>query len=163
MPSLDVVSTVDLQLLDNAVNNARREIASRFDFRNMKTDINLDRKEKKIHVISGDEWKVKTVKDILVGQCVKQRVDPKSLDFGKIDTVSLTVAKMDIQIKDGIPKESGQKIAKYIKNLKIKVQPTILDDKVRISGKQIDDLQEIMRLLNEQDFGVPLQFVNMKN
>jgi cyclic-di-GMP-binding protein len=163
MPSLDVVSTVDLQLLDNAVNNTKREIASRFDFRGIKSDINLDRKEKKIQIISGDEWKVKTVKDILIGQAVRQKVDPKSLEFGKIETASLTVARMEIQVKEGIPKEVGQKIVKYIKSLKIKVQPAILDEKVRITGKQIDDLQEIMRLLREQDYGVPLQFVNMKS
>jgi len=163
MPSLDVVSTVDLQSLDNAVNNSKREIASRYDFRSSKTEINLDRKEKKIHIISGDDWKVNTVKDILISQCIKQKVDPKSLDFSKIDTVSTTVARMDIQIKEGISKEAGQKIVKYIKSLKIKVQPAILDEKVRITGKQIDDLQEIMRLLGEQDYGVPLQFVNMKS
>ena len=163
MPSLDVVSTVDLQSLDNAVNNTKREIATRFDFRSVKSDINLDRKEKIIHIVSGDEWKVKTVKDILIGQCIRQKVDPKSLDIGKIDTVSTTVAKLDIQVKEGISKETGQKIVKYIKSLKIKVQPAILDNKLRITGKQIDDLQEIMRLLNEQDYGVPLQFVNMKS
>jgi cyclic-di-GMP-binding protein len=163
MPSLDVVSTVDLQLLDNAVNNTKREIASRFDFRGIKSEINLDRKEKKIQIISGDEWKVKTVKDILIGQAVRQKVDPKSLEFGKIETASLTVARLEVQVKEGIPKEVGQKIVKYIKNLKIKVQPAILDEKVRITGKQIDDLQEIMRLLREQDYGVPLQFVNMKS
>jgi cyclic-di-GMP-binding protein len=163
MPSLDVVSTVDLQLLDNAVNNTKREIASRFDFRGIKSEVNLDRKEKNIQIISGDEWKVKTVKDILIGQAIRQKVDPKSLEFGKIETASLTVARMEIQVKEGIPKEVGQKIVKYIKNLKIKVQPAILDEKVRITGKQIDDLQEIMRLLREQDYGVPLQFVNMKS
>jgi cyclic-di-GMP-binding protein len=163
MPSLDVVSTVDLQSLDNAVNNTRREIATRFDFRNVKSEISFDRKDKIVHIVSGDEWKVKTIKDILVGQCVRQKVDTKSLDTGKIDTVSTTVARVDIHIKEGIPKETGQKIVKYIKSLKIKVQPAILDNKLRITGKQIDDLQEIMRLLNEQDYGVPLQFVNMKS
>jgi cyclic-di-GMP-binding protein len=163
MPSLDVVSTVDLQSLDNAVNNAKREIAGRFDFRSIKTDINLDRKEKIIHVASGDEWKVKTVKDILVGQCIRQKVDPKSLEFGKIDVASLTMARMDIQIKEGISKDIAQKMVKYIKSLKIKVQPAIMDDKVRVTGKQIDDLQQVMRLLREQDYGVPLQFVNLKS
>jgi len=163
MPSLDVVSTVDLQSLDNAVNNTRREIATRFDFRNVKSEISFDRKDKIVHIVSGDEWKVKTIKDILVGQCVRQKVDTKSLDTGKIDTVSTTVARVDIHIKEGIPKETGQKIVKYIKSLKIKVQPAILDNKLRITGKQIDDLQEIMRLLNEQDYGVPLQFVNLKS
>jgi uncharacterized protein YajQ (UPF0234 family) len=163
MPSLDVVSTVDLQSLDNAVNNAKREVATRFDFRSVKSDINLDRKDKVIHIVSGDEWKVKTVKDIIVGQCIRQKVDPKSLVMGNIDTVSTTVAKLDVRINEGIPKETGQKIVKYIKSLKIKVQPSILDNKLRITGKQIDDLQEIMRLLTEQDYGIPLQFVNLKS
>jgi cyclic-di-GMP-binding protein len=163
MPSLDVVSTVDLQFLANAVNNTKREIATRYDFRSVKTEIELDQKEKTIHIVSGDEWKVKTIKDMLVGQCIRQKVDPKSLETGKIDTVSTTVAKVDIKVNEGISKEVGQKIVKYIKSLKIKVQPAILDNKLRITGKQIDDLQEIMRLLNEQDYGVPLQFVNMKS
>jgi cyclic-di-GMP-binding protein len=163
MPSLDVVSTVDLQSLANAVNNTKREIATRYDFRSVKTEIELDQKEKIIHVISGDEWKVKTVTDMLIGQCVRQKVDPKSLANGKIDTVSTSVAKMDIQVNEGISKEIGQKIVKYIKGLKIKVQPAIMDNKLRITGKQIDDLQEIMRLLKEQDYGVPLQFVNLKS
>jgi len=163
MPSLDVVSTVDLQSLANAVNNTKREIASRYDFRGVKTEIDLDQKEKNIHIVSGDEWKVTTVKDMLIGQCIRQKVDPKSLETGKIDTVSTSIAKLDIKINEGISKEIGQKIVKYIKGLKIKLQPAILDNKIRVTGKQIDDLQEIMRLLNEQDWGVPLQFVNMKS
>jgi cyclic-di-GMP-binding protein len=163
MPSLDVVSSVDFQSLDNAVNNTKREIATRFDFRSVKSDITLDRKEKIIHLISGDDWKIKTIKDILFSQCIRQKVDPKSLNMGKIETVSTTLAKVDIQIIEGIEKDIAQKMVKYIKSLKIKVQPAILDNKLRITGKQIDDLQEIMRLLNEQDYGIPLQFVNMKS
>src|ERR1035437_4540785 len=162
MPSLDVVSSVDLQVIDNAANNVKRELASRFDFRDVKSELTLDRKEKEIHVISGDEWKVKTVKDMLVSQCVRLKIDPKSLDFGKIETSSTTVAKMDVKIKEGISKEIAQKIVKYIKELKLKVEVSLQQDQVRISGKKIDDLQEIMRLLREQDFGIPLQFVNLK-
>jgi uncharacterized protein YajQ (UPF0234 family) len=163
MPSLDVVSAIDLQSLDNAVNNTKREVASRFDFRSVKTEITLERKDKTVQIVSGDEWKVKTIKDMLIGQCVRQKVDPKSLEFGNIETVSTTSAKMTVQIKEGISKEAAQKMVKYIKGLKVKVQPAILDNKVRITGKQIDDLQEIMRLLREQDYGVPLQFINMKS
>jgi cyclic-di-GMP-binding protein len=163
MPSLDVVSTVDLQALDNAINNTKREIATRFDFRNVKSEINLDRKDKVIHVVSGDDWKVKAVKDILLAQCIRQKVNPKSLEFGIIDTISPTVARLDIKVIEGISKEASQKIFKYIKTLKLKVQPSILDNKLRITGKQIDDLQQVMRSLNEQDFGVPLQFINMKS
>jgi uncharacterized protein YajQ (UPF0234 family) len=162
MPSLDVVSIVDMQALDNATNNVKREIATRFDFRNMKSEVILDRKAKTIKIVSGDEWKVKTVADMLIGQCVRLKVDPKSLKMGKIETSTPTSAKMDIEIKEGISKETAQKIVKYIKELKLKLQPTIQEDQVRISGKQIDDLQEIMRLLGEQDFGIPLQYVNLK-
>ncbi|MBN1189036.1 MAG: YajQ family cyclic di-GMP-binding protein [Dehalococcoidales bacterium] len=163
MPSMDVVSTVDIQSLDNAVNNTKREIATRFDFRNIKTELTLDRKDKTVHILSGDEWKVKTVVDILTGQCIRQKVDPKSLQNGKIETVSTTVARMDIKVNEGISKEAAQKMVKFIKSLKIKVQPAIMDDKVRVTGKQIDDLQQIMQLLKEQDYGVPLQFVNYKS
>lgn len=163
LPSLDIVSIVDLQSLDNAINNTKREVATRFDFRSVKSDINLDRKDKIIHIVSGDEYKVNTVKDIIVGQCIRQKVDPKSLESGKIDTISTTVAKLDIRVNEGISKDAGQKIVKYIKSLKLKVQTSILDNKLRITGKQIDDLREIMRLLNEQDFGVPLQYFNIKS
>ena len=163
MPSLDVVSVVDLQALDNAINNVKREIATRFDFRSVKSEITLNRKEKTIRIVSGDEWKVKTVSDMLLGQCIRQKVDPKSLDFGEIETTSTTVAKRDAQIKEGISKDTGHKIVKFIKGLTLKVQPAMLDDKVRVTGKKVDDLQAIMRLLKEQNYDVPLQFTNLKS
>ena len=162
MPSLDVVSSVDLQVIDNAVNNVKREIASRFDFRDVKSEVTLDRKEKTLHILSGDEWKVKTVKDMLISQCVRLKADPKSLEFGKIETSSTTVAKMDVKIKEGISKEIAQKMVKYIKETKLKVEASIQQDQVRVSGKKIDDLQEVMRLFKEYDFDIPLQFVNLK-
>ncbi len=163
MPSLDVVSSVDLQSLDNAVNNTKREVASRFDFRSVKTEIEFDRKEKVIHIVSGDDWKVKTVKDMIQSQCVRQKVDTKSLEIGKIDVVSTTVAKLDIRVKEGISRETAQKMVKFIKGLNLKVQPAIMDNKIRVTGKQIDDLQSVMHSLRDQDFGVPLQFVNLKS
>ena len=163
MPSVDVVSKVDLQALDNAINNVKREISTRFDFKNVESEITFDRKAKYIHIVTGDDWKVKAVTEILIGQCVRFKVDPKCLDLKEIEPTSHGTAKMDVQIKEGIPKETCQKIVKLIKNLKIKVQPVIQDDQVRITGKKIDDLQEIMRLLSEQDYNMPLQFVNMKS
>ena len=162
MPSLDVVSIVDMQALDNAINNVKREVSSRYDFKNVKTEITLDRKGKAIHIVSGDEWKLKSVVEMLIGQCTRLKVSPKCLDIGKIASSSQSAAKMDIQIKEGIPKETLQKIVKYIKGLNMKVQPVIQDDRVRITGKSIDDLREIMRLLTEQDYNLPLQFINMK-
>jgi len=163
MPSVDVVSKADLQAMDNAINNVKREISTRFDFKNVKSEITFDRKAKYIHIVTGDDWKVKEVVRMLIGQCARLKVDPKCLDIKEIESTSHDTAKMDILIKEGIPKETGQKIVKLIKGLKIKVQPAIQEDQVRITGKKIDDLQEIMRLLKEQDYSIPLQFVNMKS
>jgi cyclic-di-GMP-binding protein len=163
MPSVDVVSKTDLQAIDNAINNVKREISTRFDFKNVKSDITLDRKDKIIHISSGDDLKIKSIKEMLISQCTRFKVNPKCLDFKAVEPTSHGTSKMDIRIKEGIPKETCQKIVKLIKGLKIKVQPTIQDEQVRITGKKIDDLQEIMRLLNEQDYDIPLQFVNMKS
>jgi uncharacterized protein YajQ (UPF0234 family) len=163
MPSVDVVSKVDLQIVDNVINNVKREIFTRFDFKNIKTEITFDRKTKSIHIISGDEWKLKSISEMLIGQCARLKIDSRCLDFKEIEPTSQGSTKMDILIKEGIPKETGQKMVKLIKNLKFKVQPAIQDDQVRITGKKIDDLQEIMQLLRDQDYDIPLQFVNMKS
>ena len=163
MPSVDVVNKVDLQALNNAINNVKREISTRFDFKNVKSEITYDRKAKNIHIVTGDDWKVKTITEMLIGQCARFKLDPKCLDIKESEPTSHNTVKMDIILKEGIPKEAGQKIVKLIKGLKVKVQPAIQDDQVRITGKKIDDLQEIMRLLKEQDYNIPLQFVNMKS
>ena len=141
MPSVDVVSKVDLQAMDNAINNVKREILRRFDFKNVNTEISFDRKAKSIHIVSGDDSKVKTITEMLIDQCTRFKLDAKCLDLKEIETVSTNKAKMDILIKEGISKETCQKIVKLIKDLKLKVQPTIQDNQVRITGKKIDDLQ----------------------
>jgi len=163
MPSVDVVSKVDLQAMDNAINNVKREILTRFDFRNVNTEIAFDRKAKSIHIVSGDDLRIKTITEMLVGQLTRFKLDAKCLDLKEIETVSASRAKMDILIKEGIPIELSRKIVKLIKELKLKVQPAIQDEQVRITGKKIDDLQEIIRLLKEQDYDIPLQFTNMKS
>lgn len=162
MPSLDVVSDVDMQALDNAINNVKREITTRYDFRNIKSEITLDRKEKTIHMESGDDVKVKAMTEILIGQVIRFGLDSKCLDFGKMDATAQGGAEIEVKIKEGIPKETAQKIVKFIKALKLKVEPAIQGEQLRITGKQIDDLQAIMTQLKDQDFDVPLQFVNMK-
>ncbi len=163
MLSVDVVSKVDLQALDNAINNVKREISTRFDFKSVKSEIIFDRKAKYIHIVTGDDWKVKAVTEMLISQCSRLKLDPKCLDFKEIESTSHGGVKMDVLIKEGIPRETSRKIVKLIKGLRIKVQPAIQDDQVRITGKKIDDLQEIMRLLKEQDYNIPLQFANMKS
>jgi uncharacterized protein YajQ (UPF0234 family) len=158
-----VVSKVDLQAMDNAINNVKREISTRFDFKNVKSEILFDRKEKNIHIATGDEPRVKMVTEMLQEQCVRFKIDPKCLDIQEIEPTSHNAAKRDIRIKEGISKETGQKIVKLIKEQKLKVQPALQEDQVRITGKKIDDLQAIMKLLREQKYDVPLQFTNMKS
>lgn len=163
MPSLDVVSQVDMQALDNAVNNTKRQVASRFDFRSVASDIILDRKKKSITVTTADDWKAKEIISILTGQAARLKVSAKSLDIKNIEPAAGLTVKVEIAVKEGLSKETAQKIVKFIKSLNMKVQSAIQDEQVRITGKQIDDLREVMRLLTEQDFGLPLQFVNMKS
>jgi uncharacterized protein YajQ (UPF0234 family) len=162
VPTLDIVSIVDTQTLDNAINNVKREIATRYDFRNIVSEISLNRKDKLIHISSGDEMKVKAITESLIGQCTRLKLSPKILDPQKIEPAAQGTAKRDIQMKEGISKETAQKMVKFIKASGLKVQAAIQDDQIRVTGKQIDDLQEVMRLLRGQEYDVPLQFVNMK-
>jgi len=162
MPSLDIVSAVDMQMLDNAINNAKREIATRYDFRNITTEITLNRKEKLIHIATGDEMKMKAVMDMLIGQCTRLKIEPKILDPQKIEAATQNTVRRDIKIKEGISRDTAQKMVKFIKTSGLKVQPAIQDDQVRVTSKQIDDLQLMMQQLREQEWDVPLQFVNMK-
>jgi uncharacterized protein YajQ (UPF0234 family) len=162
MPSLDIVSVADMQMLDNATNNVKRDVATRYDFRNINTEITLNRKEKMIHVTTGDEMKMKAIMDIFINQCVRLKIDPKTLDPQKVEAAAQGTVRRDIKIKEGISREMAQKMVKFIKASGLKVQPAIQDDQVRVTGKQIDDLQTMMQQLREQEWDVPLQFVNMK-
>ncbi len=163
MPSVDIVSKVDLEVLLNVINNVKREISSRFDFRNVRSEITFDKKTKNIHILTGDDWKIKTITEMLMVQCTRFKLDPKCLDIKEIEATSHGDVKIDIQVKEGIPKETCQKMVKLIKVQKIKVQPAIQEDQLRVTGKKIDDLQAIMQLLRDQDYDMPLQFVNMKS
>jgi cyclic-di-GMP-binding protein len=162
MPSLDVVSAIDAQTLDNAINNTRREITTRYDFRNIVSEISYDKKEKVIKISSGDDMKIKAITESLIGQGTRLKLDPKILDPQKIEAGGGGTSKREIKVKEGISRDTAQKIVKFIKASGLKVQPAIMDDQIRIQGKQIDDLQEVMKLLQAQDYDVPLQFVNMK-
>ena len=162
MPSLDIVSTVDIQMLENAINNVKREISTRYDFRSIVSEITFDRKEKIIHISSGDDMKIKAITESLIGQAARLKLDPKILDPQKIEPAAQGTAKRDIKVKEGISRETAQKMLKFIKASGIKVQPAIQDDQIRVTGKQIDDLQALMALLRAQEYDVPLQFMNMK-
>jgi cyclic-di-GMP-binding protein len=162
MPSFDIVSKVDLQEVDNAVNNVRKELDTRFDFRGVKTDLELNRKDKVLHVVTGDEMKLRAVQDLLKAHFTRRKLDPKCMEFKEHEATSQGRVKMDIVIKEGIPKATAQKIVKLIKAQKLKVQAAIQDEQVRVTGKQIDDLQSVINLVDSQDYDIPLQHENMK-
>ncbi len=149
--------------MDNAVNMTRKTISTRYDFRKSKTEITLNKKEKRIHILTEDEMKMKAVEDDLIGKCVKRKIDPKALDYKEIEPTSKGMIKRDILIREGIDIDTARKIVKMIKALKLKVQAQIQDQQVRVTGKKIDDLQSIIGMLKESNLEVPLQYVNMKS
>ncbi len=158
--SFDVVSTVDMQEVDNAVNQVNKEISQRYDFKNSKSDVSTEGNNLKI--ISDDEYKLTSVIDILKTKLIKRKVSIKNLSYGKVEEASGGLAKQTVEIKQGIETDIAKKIVKDIKNLKIKVQAQIMDDMVRVSGKNRDDLQTVMQHLKEQDYGLELQFTNYR-
>jgi hypothetical protein len=162
MPSFDVVSKIDQQSLDNAINTSRKEIVNRYDFRGSNTEITLDKKSNTIHIVTEDDMKLKAVEDIIVQRMSKQGIDPRSVDFGKEQYASGSMVKKDLKVKEGIDKETAKKITKAIKDLKLKVEPAILEDQVRVTAKSINDLQAVIGHLRKGEYGVPLQFINMK-
>lgn len=162
MASFDIVSKVDLQSLDNAVNSARKEIQTRYDFRDSKTEIDLDKKSMIVKVTTENEMRMTAVEDILRSRLIKQKIDPLCLDFGKDRYASGSMMRKDIQIRSGIEKDVSKKIVKAIKDHGVKVQASIMDDQVRVTGKKIDDLQSVIAMCKQSDFGIPLQFENMK-
>ena len=163
MPSFDIVNRVDLQEIDNAINNVKKELATRYDFRNVTTEISLNRKDKRLHIVTGDEMKMDALRELLIGHCVRRKIDPKCLEFKDIEPTAKTAVKMDVDIKEGVNKDVAQAIVKKVKDLKIKVQTAIQDEQVRVTGKKIDDLQAVIQLVNSEQFSIPLQFVNMKS
>jgi len=159
--SFDVVSEVKMQEVDNAVNQAIKELNQRFDFRGSKSSLELNGEE--IKIISDDDFKLKGVIDILESKMIKRGISLKNLDYGKIEPASQGTVKQMVIIKKGINKEKGKDIIATIKASKIKVQAQIMDDQVRVSGKNKDDLQAVIALLRQKDFGIELQFVNFRS
>jgi len=162
MPSFDIVNQVDLHEVDNAVNNTRKDVARRYDFRGTNTVITLDKSANSLHMVTGDDMKMESLRDMLVENFSKRKISAKNLKFGEVDRTSHGNVKRDVAINEGIDKEQARKIVKLIKDQKLKVQAAIQDNQVRVTGKKIDDLQTVIKLLKETDLPVPLQFVNMK-
>ena len=158
--SFDIVSQVDMQEIDNAVNQAKKEISQRYDFKGSKSEIEVVKDE--IKITSDDEYKLKTVIEILKAKLIKRGISAKALDFGKIENASLGSARVLAKIINGISKEKAKVVSQEIKNSKIKVQTQIMDEKLRVSGKSKDELQAVMQLLKEKDLGIALQFTNYR-
>lgn len=158
--SFDVVSEVNMQEVDNAVNQALKEIGQRYDFKNSKVEIELG--EDEIKISADDEFKLNSVIEILKVKLIKRGVSPKALDLGKVEKASLGTVRQNAKIVKGISKEKAKDIVAEIKSSKIKVQTTIMENQVRVSGKEKDDLQAAITLLKSKDFGVDLQFTNYR-
>ena len=163
MPSFDIVNKVDLQEVDNAVNNARKQLANRYDFRDSKTEITFDKTAVAIRATTDNSMLMSALEDTLRGTLVKRGVDPKTLEIGEEQGTSHGGVRKDIKLREGIDKEFGKKIVKLIKDKKLKVQAQIQDDQVRVTGKKIDDLQEVIAMLKSSNLELPLQYVNMKS
>jgi len=158
--SFDVVSEVNMQEVDNAVNQTNKEISQRYDFKNSKSQVTLEGGELKI--LADDDFKLRSVIDILQSKLIRRQVSIKNLEYGKVEEASGGMVRQIIKVKQGIETELAKKIVKDIKNSKIKVQAQIMNDQVRVSGKNRDDLQAVIRLLKEQDYNIELQFTNYR-
>ena len=161
MPSFDVVSQLDLQEVDNALNQARKEVAQRYDFKDTATVIDWDKKEK-ISIESADDFKVKAVDEVLREKLARRQVPLKAIDFGAIEPGPGGRAKQEIKLKQGIDADRAREIVKVVKDAKLKVQAQIMGDQVRVSGKKRDDLQAAIQAIRARDLDLPLQFVNFR-
>jgi cyclic-di-GMP-binding protein len=160
--SFDIVSKVDLQEVSNAIQNALKEVHTRFDLKDSKSDIQLEGKEALV-LSSSDEYKLKAVTDILQSKLIKRGVPIKALSYGTVEPAAGSSVRQKITMQQGIPMEKAKEIVKTIKDSKKKVQASIQGDAVRVSGKDRDSLQEIIALLKGHDFGIDMQFTNYRN
>ena len=163
MPSFDLVSKVDLQTLDNAVNVVEKEIKNRFDFKGSHVMIDLNKKEFKLNLEAESEMKLQQIIDVLISRSMKQGLAAEVYDLGKEAFQSGKVVKKEVPVRNGIKQEDAKKIVKLIKDSGMKVQAAIMDDIIRITGKKIDDLQAVIQASKSWDLGLALQYVNMKN
>ncbi|MBL0388464.1 YajQ family cyclic di-GMP-binding protein [Tumebacillus sp. ITR2] len=159
-PSFDIVSEINMQEMDNAVNQAVKEMIGRFDFKNSKSSIELG--EKDITIASDDDFKLKSVIDILETKMIKRGISLKSLDFGKIEPASGGTVRQVAKLKQGLDQDNAKKIIKLIKDSKLKVQASVQGDQVRVTGKSRDDLQAVIQLVRNSDLPIDLQFTNYR-
>ncbi|MEN9686105.1 MAG: hypothetical protein RLZZ28_1891 [Bacteroidota bacterium] len=163
MPSFDIASEVDLQLLDNAINTVKKEVSTRYDFRGSPVTVELNKKDYTILLEVETEMKMKQLIDVLISRSMKQGIDAGAFDFTKDAYPSGKTLKKDISVRNGLKQDDAKKIVKMIKDGGFKVQAAIMDDIIRVTGKKLDELQEVIQKCRTDNFGIPLQFVNMKS
>jgi len=161
--SFDITSGVDIQEVDNAVNQARKEVAQRYDFKGSRASIDLNREENTLTLVADDDFKMNALWEILQGRLVRRGVPTKNLTSGEIERAANDTVRRIVTLQQGIPTEAAKEIVKFLKDRKLKkVQAAIQADQVRVSSASKDDLQEAIRVLREHDFGVALQFGNYR-
>jgi len=160
MPSFDIVSKVDMQEVDNAVNQAVKEIGQRYDFKGSKSQITPEKDS--VKVLADDDYKLKAVIDVLQSKFMKRNISIKALQYGKVEPASGGMVRQIITVQQGISKEKAKDIIAVIKEAKLKVQAQIQDDQVRVTGKNRDDLQEAIQLLKAKELDVEMQFLNFR-
>jgi len=163
MPSFDIVSKVDLQALDNAVNVTKKEITNRYDFKDTPVVIDLNKKDYKITLETDSDMQMRQLIDVLINRAHKQGIAPEAFDTSKEGFQSGKVWKQEVSVRNGLKQEDAKKIVKQIKDAGLKVQASINDDLVRVTGKKIDDLQTVIQASKGWDLGVPLQYENMRS
>jgi len=162
MPSFDITSKVDLQTLDNAVNTVKKEITNRFDFKGSHVVIELQKKDFKVLLEADSDMKMEQIVDVLISRSMRQGLDGNCFDLSKDLYPSGKIVKKEVPVKNGLAQDDSKKIVKLIKDSGLKVQAAIMDDIIRITGKKIDDLQDVIQLCKTNDLKIPLQYVNMK-
>ena len=160
MPSFDVVCRIDLAEVDNAIQQTLREIAQRFDFKNVRTELN--REDVGINVLAGDEFKLRALTDILKEKLARRQVPLKAVQVGPVEPGPAGTAKQKIDLQQGIASDKSREIVKLVKDAKLKVQVAIQGDQLRVTGKKKDDLQAVVKLLREHDLGIAMQFTNFR-
>ena len=161
--SFDIASATDLAEVQNACNQTMLEIRQRFDFKASKSQVEIDMKKAEIKILSDDAHKLNSVLDILKGKLVKRKVSIKALDYGKVEASTGDTVRQNIIIQQGIPQDKGKEIVKYIKTMGLKkIQAQIMDDQVRVTGKDKDDLQTVIASLKQKDFNIDMTFTNYR-
>lgn len=163
MPSFDIVSKVDAQALDNAVNVVSKEITNRFDFKGSHVVIDLNKKEFKLNIETDDDMKMRQLIDVLINRAHKQGIAPEAFDLSKEGAQSGKAWKKEVLVRNGLKQEDAKKIVKLIKDSGLKVQASINDDLVRVTAKKIDDLQAVIQACKSAELGIPLQYENMRS